>query len=155
MEYSPHSDQMWAHSTKYCQSHKTMLWIWIMLCPILCQIILKNKNKNNHQTTYYFIKLLLDKWEVHLYVISSHCPFSTCDTVISNDTDSTKLNSLTLTLNTKRTTKEVTLDGANYCTAFSFLTLDAWEVTRLFTNSLRLEQRGQILLRTALFALQS
>ena len=24
----------WQYSTKYCQSHRTLLWIWIMLCSV-------------------------------------------------------------------------------------------------------------------------
>ena len=37
--YSSHSAWMVEYSTKYCQSHGTLLWIWIMLCK--CGIYIK------------------------------------------------------------------------------------------------------------------
>ena len=32
IEYSPHSDQIRDYSVEYCESHETLLWIWIRLC---------------------------------------------------------------------------------------------------------------------------
>jgi len=39
-EYSPHSHRMWEHSAKYCQSHGTLLCIWIMSCAFAWTFIL-------------------------------------------------------------------------------------------------------------------
>ena len=50
-EYSPHSTLIWEYFIEYCQSRRTLLWIWIMLCLLAVLLI----NKQHHKT---FLKII-------------------------------------------------------------------------------------------------
>ena len=90
--YVPYSYQMWEryweYSVKYCQSNKTLLWIWIMLwlwvgpsnerklqwlLPLLCQKKIqeweKGLNNNNNAKSKYFPTSWLNAMLWLLYIV--------------------------------------------------------------------------------------
>ena len=69
-KYSLHSGWMWEYSMEHCQSHKTLLWIWVLLCRIYIELIKKNRKIANCK---WLVVETLGYWLIMPKNLPNHC----------------------------------------------------------------------------------